>query len=267
MLQLFPSRTIAVEIFGFGVHWYGLLYVFAFLFGYALLPRLQHLRSLCLSQDVWSHVLTAAILGVLLGGRFGYVLFYNPLFYFSQPLEIMAVWKGGMSSHGGFLGVGLALLLVARRMKISLFTLLDLIVVPAAIGLALGRVGNLINQELYGTVTLLPWGIAIPGVEGMRHPVQMYAVGKDLLIASLCFLHLKQTQHLRPGGTFALFLMLYALLRFSVEFFRQPDVQPLVLGLVTLTRGQLYSIPLFVVGICVWWYVRRRIRGVGASSI
>ena len=258
MFALFPSRAVALEIFGFGIHWYGLLYVAAFVLAYLLLPRLQHLRGLELANEEWSNILTATILGVLLGGRLGYALFYHPLYYATHPLEIVAVWQGGMSSHGGFLGVGLAVLLVSRRLKIPLLTLLDLIVVPAAIGLALGRVGNFINLELYGTVTSLPWGIAIPGVEGLRHPVQLYAVGKDLLIAGLCFLHLKRTQALNPGGTFALFLMLYAFLRFSVEFFREPDFPPVHFWWIALTRGQLYSIPLFLAGVGVWWFVHRR---------
>lgn len=257
MFALFPSRAVAVQIFSLSIHWYGLLYVAAFLLASVLLPRLQHLRNVRCSRDDWSHILTAGILGVLIGGRMGYVLFYHPLYFAAHPLEIFAVWKGGMSSHGGFLGVGIALALVARKVKVPLFTLLDLVVVPVAIGLALGRIGNFINQELYGTVTSLPWGIAVSGVDGMRHPVQFYAAAKDLLIAGISFLHLRHTRHLRqPGRTLALFLILYGILRFLLEYVREPDAPLAVIGSVALTRGQLYTLPLFAI-VAVLLAIRR----------
>lgn len=254
MLELFPSRAVAVSVFGFGIHWYGILYVLAFLLAFLILPRIQRYRSLSLSRDEWSAVLTAGILGVLLGGRLGFVLFYHPLYYATHPLEVFAVWRGGMSSHGGFLGVGIAFLLVCRRMRIPLLALLDVVVVPAALGLALGRVGNFINQELYGTVTTLPWGIVIPGVEGLRHPVQLYAVLKDLCIAAVCFWHLRRTQARAPGGTFAVFLMLYGLLRFLLEYVRAQEIAPLTFGSISLTIGQLYTIPILVVGCALFFF-------------
>jgi phosphatidylglycerol:prolipoprotein diacylglycerol transferase len=135
--------------------------------------------------------------------------------------------------------------------------LLDLAVIPGAIGLALGRVGNFINLELYGTVTTLPWGITISGVEGLRHPVQLYAVAKDLLIAVLCLWHLRRTRNLRPGGTFAVFLMLYGFLRFLVEFVREPDSPLLSFSSFTLTCGQLYTLPFMLIGMILWVRWRR----------
>ncbi|MDD5041298.1 MAG: prolipoprotein diacylglyceryl transferase [Candidatus Peribacteraceae bacterium] len=252
MVSFFPSRVVAVSLFGFGVHWYGILYIAAFLLAFLLLPRLQKERGLTLSRNDWSDVLTSGILGVLIGGRIGYVLFYHPVYFVLHPLEIAAVWNGGMSSHGGLLGVGIALLLVTRRLHIPLLVLLDIAVVPGAVGLALGRLGNFINLELVGTVTSLPWGMSFPGFDGMRHPVQLYAVAKDLLIAAVCLWHLRRTRLLRPGGTFALFLLLYGVLRFLVEFVRAPDSPLVPLGLFTLTRGQLYSLPLLLLGIVLW---------------
>lgn len=266
MLDLFPSRAVAVSVFGFGIHWYGILYVLAFLLAFMILPQIQRYRSLALSRDEWSGVLTAGILGVLLGGRLGFVLFYHPLYYFAHPLELFAVWRGGMSSHGGFLGVGLALLLVCRQMRIPLLALLDVAVVPAALGLALGRVGNFINQELYGSITTLPWGIAIPGVEGLRHPTQLYAVLKDLSIAAACFWHLRRTQARAPGGTFAVFLMLYGTLRFLLEYVRAQDISPLAIGGITLTIGQLYTLPILLVG-CVLWVRWKRINLPFSASV
>lgn len=254
VFSLFPSRTIALVVFGFPVHWYGLLYVVAFIIAWILLPSLQSYRRLSFSRDDWSSILSTAVIGVLLGGRFGYVLFYAPAYFVTHPAEIFAVWNGGMSSHGGFIGVGIALLVVARLRHIPLLTLLDVIVVPAAIGLACGRVGNFINQELYGIPTTLPWGIAIPGVGGIRHPTQIYAVIKDLFIAGVCFFHLRRSQDLLPGGTFALFLILYGILRFLLEFLRVQDYAGFSLNFIILSRGQLLTIPLILVGvgILVW---------------
>jgi phosphatidylglycerol:prolipoprotein diacylglycerol transferase len=163
-----------------------------------------------------------------------------------------------MASHGGFLGVILALAYMARKHKISLLALGDLVVVPVAFGLAFGRFGNFINQELYGTVTTLPWGIAIPGVEGLHHPTQLYAVGKDLFIALVCFLHLRLPS--RPHGqTVGIFLVLYGVLRFLIEFLRVPTHSTIVLGAFILTRGQGYSVPIVVAGIGVlMWGWRRK---------
>jgi len=257
VISFFPSREVAVSLFGFGIHWYGILYIVAFLIAFLLLPRLQGERGLALLRDDWSAVLTSGILGVLIGGRLGYVLFYHPVYFALHPLEIAFVWKGGMSSHGGFLGVGIAFLLAARKHRIPFLALLDLAVIPGAIGLALGRVGNFINLELYGTVTTLPWGITISGVEGLRHPVQLYAVAKDLLIAVICLWHLRRTRNLRPGGTFAVFLMLYGFLRFLVEFVREPDSPLLSFSSFTLTCGQLYTLPFMLIGMILWVRWRR----------
>lgn len=254
MIAFFPSRTVALELLGFSVHWYGLLYLAGFLLAWALLPKLQKERQLSLSVDEWSGLLSAAVLGVILGGRLGFVLFYEPSYFLAHPVEILQVWHGGMSSHGGFLGVTVALLIALRNKTTEdKLRLADVAVVPIALGLMLGRLGNFINQELYGTVTTLPWGIVVPGEEGLRHPTQLYAMAKDLLIAGLCFLHLRRATG-RHGETLALFLMLYGALRFAVEHFRVQDYD-LWLG---LTRGQLLTVPIFLVGLAVAVWVRRR---------
>ncbi len=260
MFQLFPSRAVAISLFGFQVHWYGLMYLLAFVIAYLLLPRLQRYRGLSLSGDQWSSILSWAIVGVIGGGRLGFVLFYEPAYYFSNPLKIFAVWEGGMASHGGFIGVSLALWYVTRSMKIPAAALADTVVVPVAIGLALGRLGNFINQELYGSVTALPWGIAIPGVEGLRHPVQLYDMIGSLFIAAVCYAHLRFSAQSATGKTCALFLVLYSIMRFLIEFVRVPDHSVLTFGALTLTRGQALTIPVFVAGIIVWVVVSRRSR-------
>jgi phosphatidylglycerol---prolipoprotein diacylglyceryl transferase len=255
MIQFFPSRPVFVELFGFPIHWYGIMYLCAFVVAWLLLPRLQKFRGLRLGDDEWSALLSWGIVGVIGGGRLGYVLFYEPAYFAAHPLDVFAVWKGGMASHGGFIGVTLALLYSLRHRKGDLLRIADILVIPAAIGLAFGRIGNFINLELYGTVTSVPWCLDIPGVEGCRHPSQLYAVAKDLFIALACFWYLTRVSPVRPGRTAALFLMLYGILRFSLEFFREPDHS----RIFDLTRGQLYSIPLIIAGLALWvWAGRRR---------
>ena len=254
MISIFPSRTIFLQIAGLQIHWYGVMYLLAFVMAFILVRRLQKYRSLYLDSEEWSYILSWAIIGVLVGGRLGYVLFYEPMYFLLNPLDIFAVWKGGMSSHGGFVGVALAMWWAASRHNIPIWKLADIVVVPIAIGLSFGRLGNYINYELYGTVTTLPWGIAIPGVEGLRHPTQLYAVIKDLLIAGICFYHISRTAPILPGRTFALFLMLYGGLRFLTEFVRAQQYE-LFLG---LSRGQLYTIPIFLIGVFLWFWLKKR---------
>ncbi len=260
MIELFPSRAIALTVGPLAVHWYGLMYLLAFAIGALLLPKVQRYRHLAMDQKTRESLFVHVFLGVLLGGRLGYVLFYGFEYYLNHPVEIIAVWKGGMASHGGMIGVALALCIFSRRQKVPLLALMDVLVPLAAIGLMLGRLGNFINQELYGTVTTLPWGMHFPGAEGLRHPTQLYAMAKDLLIALATFAHLAYTHHRRSGRsvgrTAALFCMMYGVLRFVVEFFRdQPQGFVSIIGL-SLSRGQLLTIPLFVVGVCLWFYPR-----------
>lgn len=256
-MSFFPTRQIAVQVGPVAIHWYGLMYLAAFLLAWWLIPKLTKHRGFLLSRDQLGNLLTYSILGTLFGGRLGYVLFYGAEYFSTYPWDIFAIWKGGMSSHGGFIGVAFALFLFAKREKIDFFRLVDVLVVPAALGLALGRFGNFINQELYGPVTDLPWGISIPGVEGLRHPTPLYAMGKDLLIAALCFLHLafssssSRSRLGAPGTTTALFLILYGILRFAIEYLRVETATGLDLGLLYLTRGQLLTIPLIVLGAAI----------------
>ncbi len=258
MIALFPSRTVALALGPLDIHWYGILYLLGFLIGMRLLPRLIEYRGVSLTEKQRESLLLHVFLGVLLGGRLGYVLFYGLAFYAQHPAQIFAVWQGGMSSHGGFVGVALMLLRFARRNRISLLSLTDILVVPVAIGLSLGRLGNLINGELYGTLTTVPWGMHFPGVEGLRHPTQVYAMFKDVLIALICFVHLRRSSAQQAGAdavsvsTTALFLMMYAILRFTIESLRdQPFGYSMILGF-SLSRGQLLTIPLFVLGMGIW---------------
>ena len=263
MITLFPSRIVAIEIFGFSVHWYGLLYLIGFVLMTIVLPRLQHYRELSLQKDEWNDLFFWIVIGVIVGGRLGFVLFYEPAYYGAFPLEIFAVWKGGMSSHGGFIGVGTAIILFAVRRKYPLLALADIAVIPAALGLGLGRIGNLINQELYGRETLFPWGIVIPGVEGLRHPTPIYSSLANILIAGLCYMHLRKTE--KSGMTTVLFLILYSISRFFIEFVREPSHSVISFGSVFLTRGQVLTLFLFLGG-SILWLIARGKRSCDAES-
>lgn len=258
MIQFLPSRSVALALGQFEIHWYGIMYMLGFLIGLWLLPKFLQYRKLTLNERQRESLFVSVFLGVLLGGRLGYIFFYGGTFYLEHPAEIIAVWHGGMSSHGGFIGVFFALFYFARRHHIHFFALLDVLIVPIAIGLALGRLGNLINGELYGTVTNLPWAMGFPGVEGSRHPTQVYAMLKNLFLACVCFLHLRSSVGAakKVGQTTALFLILYSVLRFAVEFFREQTYESISLYGILLSRGQLLTIPLFALGLAL--YLRRK---------
>lgn len=258
-MQLFPTRQIFLEIGPFAIHWYGIMYLLAFLAAWWLLPILAQKKGYPLTQDDIGNLLFAGILGTIIGGRLGYVVFYAPEYFGNHPWEILAVWKGGMSSHGGMIGVAIAMFIALRKLreKITLWQLGDLLAVPIALGLAFGRFGNFINLELYGPVTDLPWGIAIPDVEGLRHPVQIYAMIKDIFIASVCYLSLMHMK--KEGTTLGFFFVLYGILRFVTEFLRVETSEGFDVGMIHLTRGQMLTIPIILIGAWILW-VRRDAR-------
>ncbi len=260
MIDFFPAQNIALRIAGFPIYWYGILYLVAFVTAAVLLPRLQELRKLKLSKGEWNDILTWAVVGVLLGGRLGYVLFYRFADFLQNPILLFDVRSGGMASHGGMIGVALAFAWVMRKRAWSeKLSIADIAVVPVAIGLALGRFGNFLNQELYGTVTTLPWGMEFDGVQGLRHPTQLYAIAKDLSIAALCYWYLRRTMtSFVPGRALALFLMLYGVLRFIVEIFRD---QTGITMWGPLSEGQVLTVPVFLVGAAIWYWTVHRSKG------
>lgn len=217
------------------IRWYGVLWVAAFGVAGWLLPKLQKYRRLELSRGDWLYLLSAGMFGAVMGGRLGYVLLYEPGYFAAHPTEILAIWDGGMASHGGFLGVGVAMWLAARRLNIDILKLLDVIVVPAALGLALGRVGNFINQELFNPPALA-----------------FLAVAKDILIAAITYIFLPKNKN--PGSVLAVFLMSYGLLRFFVEFVRVQEFP----GLLGLTRGQLFTLPVILMGGLLFLWQQKR---------
>ena len=283
-----PFPNIAPEIFSvelFGVtialRWYALAYIAGLLIGWQIMLKLIRTARLWpmsapMTADQVERLLTWIILGVVLGGRLGYVLFYQLAHYLTDPWQILKVWEGGMSFHGGFIGVVLAAFVFCRREKIPLLPAADLMAVATPPGLFLGRIANFINAELWGRPTTMPWGVAFPGdaaqlCDGVldvcaRHPSQLYEAALEglLLGAVLIWLVWRKGWLGFPGRTAGLFFAGYGVARFVVEFFRQPDAQfvtagnPLGLawqiGGFGLTMGQILSVPMIAVGL---WFILR----------
>lgn len=243
------------------VRWYGLMYLIGF--GAAWVLGVQRLKSQrtgaqpSLTRSQFDDVLFTALLGVIAGGRLGYVLFYKPLYYLSHPLEVLAVWQGGMSFHGGFLGVLLAMLWIAWRQRLRWLALTDFIAPLVPVGLAAGRLGNFINGELWGRPTDLPWGMVFAGADGIpRHPSQLYQFALEgLALFALLWVF---TARPRPAGqASALFLTGYGIFRFVAEFAREPDS---FLGLLAfgLSMGQWLSLPMVAAGLLLFAYCSRK---------
>lgn len=245
----FPNiDPVLISVGPLQIRWYGLMYIMGFLFSYLLVQfQLARQKSPLLSKEQLLDLYFYLILGLILGARLGYCLFYNLKVYLQHPLEILAVWHGGMSFHGGLLGVLATSWVYCRKNKISLLDLGDLIIVTAPIGLGLGRLANFINGELYGRITTVPWGMVFPqGGPLPRHPSQLY---EALLEGVVLFvlLWIKKDHKTFPGALIARFLILYGAFRILVEFFREPDVQVgYFLGL--LTMGQILSILMILFG-------------------
>ncbi len=247
---------VAFSIGPLAVRWYGLMYLAGFGAGWALgLSRIK--KGLApVTRTQFDDLLFFSVLGVILGGRLGYVLFYKPGYYFSHPLEIFAVWQGGMSFHGGLLGVMLAMVFAARRHQIDWLRLMDFVAPLVPLGIAAGRLGNFINGELWGRPTDLPWAMVFRGGGDMpRHPSQLYQFALEGL--TLFVLLWWFSSRPRPRGQVsALFLIGYGVLRFTAEFGREPDA---FLGYLALgmTMGQWLCVPMIAGGLWLFAWSRR----------
>ena len=240
----------AIRIGSFAIHWYGLMYLMAFA-QFLLLGRLR-IRSPQYQSLGWTYkdledLLFAGVLGVVLGGRLGYTLFYQPGFYLAHPLNILKLWEGGMSFHGGLLGVILAMFWFAHRHKTTFFVVSDLVAPLVPFGLAFGRLGNFINGELWGRPTDLPWAMIFPQVDMLpRHPSQIYQFfGEGILLGVVLWIFSSKPRPL--GQVSGLFLLGYGVCRFLAEFAREPDAFLGLLGL-GLSMGQWLSLPMIFLG-------------------
>ncbi len=284
MHALIPFPDISPEIFSislfgmtFALRWYALAYIVGILLGWRLVlraantPRLWRDKTPVITGPQIEDLLTWVILGVIFGGRIGYVLFYQPAYYLSNPAQILRVWEGGMSFHGGALGVIIAAFLYTSRHQIARISAGDIIALGIAPGLLLGRIANFVNAELWGRQTDLPWGVAFPTEQAQhcpdviglcaRHPSQLYEATLEGLVlgAFLIWLAWRRNALKTPGVIMGAFLAGYGIARFFVEFFRQPDAQfisagnPLGLaweiGGYGLTMGQILCVPMMAVGL------------------
>ncbi|WP_299280980.1 prolipoprotein diacylglyceryl transferase [uncultured Tateyamaria sp.] len=293
MNAMIPFPDISPDIFSislwgmeFALRWYALAYIVGIIIGWRLVvmtvkaPRLWPNETPVMTPAQIEDMLTWIILGVILGGRLGYVLFYQPGAYLGDPLAILAIWEGGMAFHGGLIGVVIAAWVYTTRHNINKLTAADAIVVGVPPGILLGRFANFINAELWGRPTELPWGVVFPGRAAQycpdivgacaRHPSQLYEAMLEgaLLLIVLLWLVWRRGAFKRPGLTCGTFFAGYGLSRFAVEFVRQPDAQFVTegnpLGLAVhvggfgLTMGQLLSLPMIVLGA---WLIMRARRG------
>jgi len=246
---------ILVELGPIRVSWYGLMYIFGFIASYLLVRYQMKKKDFEISKQEVENLYFYLIVGLMVGARLGYVLFYNLKVYLTNPLEIFAIWHGGMSFHGGLIGVLIVGILFSWKNKKSFWKIADLIIVTVPIGLGLGRIGNFINGELYGRVTKVPWAMIFPKADSLpRHPSQLYesALEGGALFLILWFL---KDRKLPTGGLLAIFLFFYGGFRFLVEFFREPDDQ---LGFISgpFTMGQVLSSFMIAGGILLFIYLK-----------
>jgi phosphatidylglycerol:prolipoprotein diacylglycerol transferase len=248
----------------FPVYWYGIAYVCAFFAGLHYLKWAfnkykvsQNTKKNPIADDIFIWI----VVGIILGGRLGYTLFYNFSYFAENPMDILKTWQGGMSYHGGMLGVFIAILLFSWKRNMNFFQISDRLAPGVCIGLFFGRIANFINGELYGRATDVPWAMIFPaGGELPRHPSQLYEAGLEGLLL-FTILHLTLSKKYLMCEVSGLFMIGYGMSRIIVEFFRQPDdLDHLKEGIFTvITMGQLLSIPMVLVGMFLLWYSRRHV--------
>ncbi len=257
MLKYPDIDPVMIHIGPLQVRWYGMMYVLGFFAAWFLVRRQIRERHLGWLAGHFENLNGVLLLCLIAGGRLGYVLFYNPGWYLGHPLEIFATWKGGMSFHGALIGIIVGGLLYCRRHRLDFLATADVYVVPVPIGLGLGRLGNFINGELYGRITDVPWAMVFPGGGPWpRHPSQLYeSFGEGVLLFGLLWMCRNRIRG--RGGMLALFLAGYGVVRFTVEFFREPDPQ---LGYLFsfITMGQLLSLLMIGAALALFLSGRRR---------
>lgn len=242
---------VAFQIFSFEIRWYSLAYIFGIIFGwfYCKKKLIKDEKLLNLFDDLVTYI----IIGIILGGRLGYIIFYNLEYYLDNFSEILMIWNGGMSFHGGLIGVILSTVIFSKKHKINSYIFLDLISLVAPIGLFLGRVANFINSELYGKETDVLWSVKFVAIDNIsRHPSQIYeAIFEGLILFFLLNYFSKKNDFNNPGLISSMFLIFYSFFRFVLEFFRVPDSQIGYLA-YQLTLGQFLSIVFFFLGISLY---------------
>tara|TARA_B100001057_G_scaffold492972_1_gene586499 strand:+ start:622 stop:1398 length:777 start_codon:yes stop_codon:yes gene_type:complete len=239
---------VAFSIFSFDFRWYSLAYVFGILIGW-LVAKKFFIVDYAIKEKFDDYV-TFLIIGIIIGGRIGYVIFYNFNYYSNNILEILMIWQGGMSFHGGLIGVILASILFAKKNNQNSYIYLDIVSLVAPIGIFFGRISNFINSELYGTETSLPWGVKFIQIDNLyRHPSQLYEAFFEGILLFIILLYLKKKFFIKnPGFISSMFLIIYSTFRFFIEFLRVPD-EHLGYILLGLSMGQIISLVFLIIGI------------------
>ena len=251
-------NPIALKLGPFSVRWYGLAYLVGFTVAGLVMHWLVKRWDVHLSEDDQLTVVLASVIGLIVGGRLGYVMVYGGGYYWTHPASILAIWDGGMSFHGGLAGVLFAGWVVSRMVRVPFLTLADMGAVGAPVGLFFGRIANFINDELWGRTTTVPWGVVFPGAGPLpRHPSQLYEALLEGIVLFAVMLWFATRSPRQPRGVILGWLLtLYAVFRIFVEFFRQPDIQMGSGGFFAgwVTTGMLLSLPVFAagVGLIVW---------------
>ncbi len=242
---------VAIVIFSLEIRWYSLSYIIGILIGWYLAKKFFINKNIFNKFDDY---ITYMIIGLIIGGRVGYILFYNLIFYINNPLDVFKIWQGGMSFHGGVLGIILASILFAKKNQDDVFEYLDVVALVSPIGIFFGRIANFINSELYGYETSVPWAVKFIQIDNLyRHPTQLYEAILEGIVLFLIFLFFRKKETLSKTGVLSsLFLVFYSIFRFIVEFFRVPDEQ---IGYIILniTMGQLISLVFFTVGLILFF--------------
>ena len=248
-------NPIALEFFGLKIYWYSLAYLFGFIFSIFYSKLLIRKGVIDLDTDVVDNFFSWAIIGVIFGGRLGYVIFYNFEVYIQNIIEIFKIWKGGMSFHGGLIGLVISMYIFSRINKINFIDLSNLVACSAPFGIFLGRIANFINAELVGKPTFSDWGVKYYNEELLRHPSQLYEAFFEGVIIFFIIFFLYKSKKYKIFYPSSIFLILYSLFRIFIEFFREPDEHiGFIFGYFTL--GQLLSIPMIILGLILMKFKR-----------
>jgi phosphatidylglycerol:prolipoprotein diacylglycerol transferase len=243
---------VAFQIMSFEIRWYSLAYIFGIIIGWVLCKKI-FIKDTKVNEK-FDDYLTYSILGIIIGGRLGYILFYNFNYYLNNFFDIFKIWHGGMSFHGGLLGIIIASILFAKKNNQNPFIYMDLVSLVAPIGIFFGRLANFINSELYGTVSNVPWSVIFVKVDNLtRHPSQLYEAFLEGIILFLLLIYFRKKNYLlKPGTISGLFLIFYSIFRFFVEFYRVPDEHIGYLAF-NLSTGQIVSVVFLIIGTIVFY--------------
>ena len=242
---------VAIELFSLKIHWYSLAYIVGIILGWYLAKKYYANKNILSKFDDY---ITYIIVGLILGGRLGYILFYNFDFYLDNPLDTLKIWQGGMSFHGGVLGIIFASIIFAKKNNDDVFEYLDVVALVSPIGIFFGRIANFINSELYGSTTNVPWAVTFINIDNLpRHPSQLYEALLEGLVLFLILIFLKNKFSNKPGLISGLFLIFYSIFRFFVEFYRVPDEQ---IGYIflNLSMGQVISLIFMILGVILFYF-------------